>query len=140
MSGRHDDMEAGSAKTEEHSDHEELQHDPDDPFDIDNTKNASVESLRRWRQAALVLNASRRFRYTLDLNKEEHYDNRRRMIRAHAQVIRAALLFKLAGEQQIAFGSSTPAASTGNFDIDLEKLVSMTRNQNMSNLQQYGGV
>ncbi|KAG7582787.1 Cation-transporting P-type ATPase N-terminal [Arabidopsis suecica] len=141
MSGRHDDMEAGSAKTEEHSDHEELQHDPDDPFDIDNTKNASVESLRRWRQAALVLNASRRFRYTLDLNKEEHYDNRRRMIRAHAQVIRAALLFKLAGEQQLAFGSSsTPAASTGNFDIDLEKLVSMTRNQNMSNLQQYGGV
>jgi len=93
MSGRHDDMEAGSAKTEEHSDHEELQHDPDDPFDIDNTKNASVESLRRWRQAALVLNASRRFRYTLDLNKEEHYDNRRRMIRAHAQVIRVCIFF-----------------------------------------------
>lgn len=93
MSGRHDDMEAGSAKTEEHSDHEELQHDPDDPFDIDNTKNASVESLRRWRQAALVLNASRRFRYTLDLNKEEHYDNRRRMIRAHAQVIRVFSFF-----------------------------------------------
>ncbi|KAF2613693.1 hypothetical protein F2Q70_00010240 [Brassica cretica] len=66
------------------------------------------------------------------------------MIRAHAQVIRAALLFKLAGEQQIgAFGSSsstTPATSAGNFDIDLEKLVSMTRNQNMSNLQQLGGV
>ena len=39
-------------------------------------------------QASLVLNASRRFRYTLDLNKEEHYENRRRMIRAHAQVIR----------------------------------------------------
>ncbi|CAN7011596.1 unnamed protein product [Brassica rapa subsp. trilocularis] len=143
MSGRHDDMEAGSARTD-HSDHEELEHDPDDPFDLDNTKNASAASLRRWRQAALVLNASRRFRYTLDLNKEEHYDNRRRMIRAHAQVIRAALLFKLAGEQQIgAFGSSsstTPATSTGNFDIDLEKLVSMTRNQNMSNLQQLGGV
>ncbi|KAH0934483.1 hypothetical protein HID58_011600 [Brassica napus] len=143
MSGRHDDMEAGSARTD-HSDHEELEHDPDDPFDLDNTKNASAASLRRWRQAALVLNASRRFRYTLDLNKEEHYENRRRMIRAHAQVIRAALLFKLAGEQQIgAFGSSsstTPATSTGNFDIDLEKLVSMTRNQNMSNLQQLGGV
>ncbi|CAN6820274.1 unnamed protein product [Brassica oleracea] len=143
MSGRHDDMEAGSARTD-HSDHEELEHDPDDPFDLDNTKNASAASLRRWRQAALVLNASRRFRYTLDLNKEEHYENRRRMIRAHAQVIRAALLFKLAGEQQIgAFGSSsstTPATSAGNFDIDLEKLVSMTRNQNMSNLQQLGGV
>ena len=82
-------------------------------------------------QAALVLNASRRFRYTLDLKKEEEKEQRRRMIRAHAQVIRvilrlftnifyyrvcllypydpntfcfflqAALLFKLAGEQQI---------------------------------------
>ena len=78
-------------------------------------------------QAALVLNASRRFRYTLDLKKEEEKEKRRRMIRAHSQVIRvivwvitnilyhkvgfsypyhfcvflqAALLFKLAGEQQ----------------------------------------
>ena len=48
MSGRHDDMEAGSARTD-HSDHEELEHDPDDPFDLDNTKNASAASLRRWR-------------------------------------------------------------------------------------------
>lgn len=39
-------------------------------------------------QAALVLNASRRFRYTLDLGKEEEKEQRRRMIRAHAQVIR----------------------------------------------------
>ncbi|CAN6999936.1 unnamed protein product [Brassica rapa subsp. trilocularis] len=148
MSGRHDNMEAGgSSKLPEDvqhpSDHhEQLEHDPDDPFDLDNTKNASADSLRRWRQASLVLNASRRFRYTLDLNKEEHYENRRRMIRAHAQVIRAALLFKLAGEQQTGFGSasSTPAISPGNFDIDLEKLVSMTRNQNMSSLQQHGGV
>ncbi|KAF3601537.1 hypothetical protein F2Q69_00037648 [Brassica cretica] len=144
MSGRHDDVEAGGSDRTQDEHHEQLEHDPDDPFDLDNTKNASAQSLRRWRQAALVLNASRRFRYTLDLNKEEQYESRRRMIRAHAQVIRAALLFKLAGEQQVgAVGSSsttTPSASTGNFDIDLEKLVSMTRNQNMSSLQQHGGV
>lgn len=42
-------------------------------------------------QAALVLNASRRFRYTLDLKKEEEKEQRRRMIRAHAQVIRVIL-------------------------------------------------
>lgn len=78
-----------------------------------------------------MLNASRRFRYTLDLKKEEEKEKRRRMIRAHAQVIRvmllsnylcfyvnnflvlkldglsfltfyqAAVLFKLAGEKQI---------------------------------------
>ncbi|XP_051228315.2 uncharacterized protein [Lolium perenne] len=35
----------------------------DDPFDIP-AKRAPVERLRRWRQAALVLNASRRFRYS----------------------------------------------------------------------------
>jgi len=51
-------------------------------------------------QAALVLNASRRFRYTLDLKKEEEKEQIRRKIRAHAQVIRAALLFKEAGEKQ----------------------------------------
>ncbi|KAG0464563.1 hypothetical protein HPP92_020632 [Vanilla planifolia] len=40
----------------------------DDAFDIP-AKNAPIERLRRWRQAALVLNASRRFRYTLDLKR-----------------------------------------------------------------------
>ncbi|KAF3786789.1 hypothetical protein EJ110_NYTH24698 [Nymphaea thermarum] len=39
-------------------------------------------------QAALVLNASRRFRYTLDLKKEEEKEEARKKIRAHAQAIR----------------------------------------------------
>jgi hypothetical protein len=41
-----------------------------------------------FQQAALVLNASRRFRYTLDLKKEEEKEIIRRKIRSHAQVIR----------------------------------------------------
>jgi hypothetical protein len=41
-----------------------------------------------FQQAALVLNASRRFRYTLDLKKEEEKEMIRRKIRSHAQVIR----------------------------------------------------
>jgi hypothetical protein len=41
-----------------------------------------------FQQAALVLNASRRFRYTLDLEREEEKENLRRMLRSHAQVIR----------------------------------------------------
>ncbi|KAF1001696.1 hypothetical protein AG4045_009983 [Apium graveolens] len=73
----------------------------DDPFDIAHTKHAPLHHLRRWRQAALVLNAFRRFRYTLDLQSQEAREKRRGLIRAHAQVIRAALLFKLAGEQAI---------------------------------------
>ncbi|XP_058000288.1 calcium-transporting ATPase 10, plasma membrane-type-like [Hevea brasiliensis] len=58
------------------------------PFDISSTKNASVDRLRRWRNAALVLNASRRFRYTLDFKKEEEKQQIRRKIEAHARVIR----------------------------------------------------
>ncbi|KAJ9693332.1 hypothetical protein PVL29_012195 [Vitis rotundifolia] len=113
-----------------------------DPFDIATTKNASVETLKRWRQAALVLNASRRFRYTLDLRKEVEKEQRRRMIRAHAQVIRAALLFKLAGEQAtIVLGTTvSPPSPVGDYLIGVEQLASMTRDHNFSALQEYGGV
>ncbi|KAM7471943.1 hypothetical protein LguiA_010126 [Lonicera macranthoides] len=112
-----------------------------DPFDITNTKNASVQTLRRWRQAALVLNASRRFRYTLDLKRKEEKEQRSRMIRAHAQVIRAALLFKLAGQRAIVLGTTvTSPIPSGNFAIGPEQLTSMTKDHNVSVLQQYGGV
>ncbi|KAG8380254.1 hypothetical protein BUALT_Bualt07G0174100 [Buddleja alternifolia] len=129
-----------------------------DPFDIANTKNASPEMLKRWRQAALVLNASRRFRYTLDLKKEEEQEKRRSMIRAHAQVIRAALLFKLAGQRAIVsilelsasdsdnrmkpqmLGTPvTPPSPNGDYAIGLEQLASMNRDHNLGALQEYGG-
>ncbi|GLT63018.1 hypothetical protein SLA2020_356130 [Shorea laevis] len=133
MSLLHPDMEAGPEESLE------VDVGPSDPFNIANTKNAPHETLKRWRQAALVLNASRRFRYTLDLEKEEEKEQRRRMVRAHAQVIRAAFLFRLAGEQQ----TDTPIASPttcGDYKIGVEQLASMTRNHNFSSLQQYGGV
>nr|XP_011467548.1 PREDICTED: calcium-transporting ATPase 9, plasma membrane-type [Fragaria vesca subsp. vesca] len=148
-SGRHHlDMESGAkvrlptefgdhAASSKKGDHDE----DDDPFDIAQTKNASHATLRRWRQAALVLNASRRFRYTLDLKKEEEKDSRRRMIRSHAQVIRAALLFKLAGERETGLSTTvTPATPSGDYGIGHEQLVSLTREHNISALQQYGGV
>ncbi|KAL9462807.1 hypothetical protein AB3S75_000751 [Citrus x aurantiifolia] len=108
-----------------------------DPFDIAQAKHVPVASLKRWRQASLVLNASRRFRYTLDLKKEEEKEKRRRMIRAHAQVIRAAVLFKLAGEKQI--GTLVPPTPSGDFGIGLEQLASVTRDHNFPALEQYGG-
>ncbi|KAK8525095.1 hypothetical protein V6N13_016080 [Hibiscus sabdariffa] len=136
------DVEAGLSKDNDDIDsHLDPDADPSDPFDIAQTKNAPPETLKRWRQAALVLNASRRFRYTLDLKKEEENEQRKRMIRAHAQVIRAALLFKLAGENQIV--SDTPVASPvdgGDYAIGLEQLASMTRDHKLSALEQYGGV
>ncbi|XP_031385957.1 calcium-transporting ATPase 9, plasma membrane-type-like [Punica granatum] len=115
-----------------------------DPFDIADTKNASHETLRRWRQAALVLNATRRFRYTLDLKMEEQKDQRRRMIRSHAQVIRAALLFRMAGEQQLDLAAKvatpTDIGAGGDYAVGLEQLASMNRDQNVSTLMRYGGV
>ncbi|KAI0497033.1 hypothetical protein KFK09_023361 [Dendrobium nobile] len=111
-----------------------------DAFDIP-PKNVPIERLRRWRQAALVLNASRRFRYTLDLKKEEEKEQLRRKIRAHAQVIRAAFLFKEAGERE-APGTPdvAPALPTGSYGIGSEQLTTMTRDHDMSSLQEYGGV
>ncbi|KAK7325335.1 hypothetical protein VNO77_29497 [Canavalia gladiata] len=116
--------------------------DPDDPFDITHTKNAPPETLKRWRQAALVLNASRRFRYTLDLKKEEEKQQKKSMIRAHAQVIRAALLFRLAGERELVTTSTAVETPTpvGEYAVGLEQLVSMNKDHNISALQQYGGV
>lgn len=146
LSGRHHiDMESGAKvrlPTEFGDDNDDAaSSDGDDPFDIAHTKNAPPETLRRWRQAALVLNASRRFRYTLDLKKEEEKDSRRRMIRSHAQVIRAALLFRLAGERDTVLGTTvTPPTPSGDYGIGLEQLVSLTREHNTSALQEYGGV
>ncbi|XP_057535535.1 calcium-transporting ATPase 9, plasma membrane-type-like [Amaranthus tricolor] len=133
------DVEAGHLpQFEDDDDDEEFK---DNPFDIANTKNAPHESLRRWRQAALVLNACRRFRYTLDLKRDEDKEQRRRMIRAHAQVVRAAMLFKLAGERDIGLGPlEPPPIATGDFGIGLEQLTAMTRNNNFTSLEQYGGV
>ncbi|XP_077237392.1 calcium-transporting ATPase 10, plasma membrane-type-like [Tasmannia lanceolata] len=91
-------------------------------------------------QATLVLNASRRFRYTLDLRKEEEKENIRRKIRAHAQVIRAAFLFKEAG-QRVPHGTSVGLpVPGGGYGIGLEQLAAMTMDQDFSALQEYGGV
>ncbi|GLT28691.1 hypothetical protein SLA2020_036030 [Shorea laevis] len=109
------------------------------PFDITSTKNASFERLRRWRQAALVLNASRRYRYTLDLRKEEERRELISKVRAHAKTVWAAYLFQQAGNQ--ANGTQPlPPTSHGDFAIGREQLASMTRDHNFVAFQKYGGV
>ncbi|KAI3775302.1 hypothetical protein L1987_49873 [Smallanthus sonchifolius] len=114
---------------------------PSDPFDIVSTKSASVDRLRRWRQAALVLNASRRFRYTLDLKKEEEKKQIIAKIRTHAQVIRAAYLFQAAGAQPNGTEREPPSPiPTGDYSISPDQLASMTRDHDFSALRNYGGV
>ncbi|XP_048227667.1 calcium-transporting ATPase 10, plasma membrane-type isoform X2 [Ricinus communis] len=129
---RRHDLEAGGSRSIDDDD-------SSSPFDIPNTKNASIERLRRWRQAALVLNASRRFRYTLDLKKEEEKQQILRKIRAHAQVIRAAYRFKAAGEQ--ANGTiESQSIPKGDFGIGQEKLSTITRDHKLDELEEIGGV
>ncbi|XP_024019921.1 calcium-transporting ATPase 10, plasma membrane-type isoform X1 [Morus notabilis] len=130
------DLEAGGSSRSGDLDDDDIS---SDPFDIPNTKNAPLNRLRRWRQAALVLNASRRFRYTLDLKKEEENRQILRKIRAHAQAIRAAYLFKKAGEQ-INGTAKPPPTTSGEYEIGEEQLASITRDHNLTLLEQYGGV
>lgn len=112
-----------------------------DPFDITSTKNASIARLRKWRQAALVLNASRRFRYTLDLKREEEKQQLMRKVRVHVEAIRAANLFKAAGAQiNGTVDASPPPPSGGHFAIGQEQLAVMSRDHDVSALQQCGGV
>uniref|UniRef100_A0A803QYI7 Cation-transporting P-type ATPase N-terminal domain-containing protein n=1 Tax=Cannabis sativa TaxID=3483 RepID=A0A803QYI7_CANSA len=135
-----EDVEAGGSHSAELDDDESSS--PYGAFDITSTKNASVDRLRRWRQAALVLNASRRFRYTLDLKKEEEKKQILRKIRAHAQAIRAAYLFKAGADAEPETNGDVkkPSSDGGDFDIGQEQLAAMTRDHSLPTLQQYGGV
>ncbi|CAA3028245.1 calcium-transporting ATPase 10, plasma membrane-type [Olea europaea subsp. europaea] len=135
------DLEAGNSRREFC---EEEEDEGSGPFDIVRTKSAPVDRLRRWRQAALVLNASRRFRYTLDLKKEEERKQLIAKIRMHAQVIRAAVLFQAAGEgvNEPGVPKKLPSIQghVSDFDVSLEELVSISREHDLSLLEQYGGV
>ncbi|EMS49508.1 Calcium-transporting ATPase 8, plasma membrane-type [Triticum urartu] len=95
-----------------------------------------------FQQIALVLNASRRFRYTLDLARDEERENLRRIIRAHAQVIRAVFLFKNAGQKalQESYDGTKFESLSQRFPIDLEKLVMLNRDHEAIMLQEVGGV
>lgn len=134
---RHKDLESGggSGRSADFSD--------DDggfsPFDITTTKNAPIERLKRWRQASLVLNASRRFRYTLDLKKEEEKKEIIRKIRTHAQVVRAANLFKEAAERA-KVTQEYPDVPHGDYGVTQEELAAMSKDHEFSVLQQLGGV
>ncbi|KAG5129857.1 hypothetical protein JHK84_036254 [Glycine max] len=101
-----------------------------DPFDVPRTKNAPVQRLRRWRQAALVLNASRRFRYTLDLKKEEETKRVLRIVIVHTRAIQVQFLRTI----------KPPSSSTGEFSVGQEQLSSISRDRDATALQENGGV
>ncbi|KAI5557595.1 hypothetical protein BDE02_18G114500 [Populus trichocarpa] len=132
-----DDLEAGENRSTD------VGRDADSssgPFDIVSTKNAPIDSLRRWRKAALVLNASRRFRYTMDLKKEEEKRRILSKIRAHAQVIWAAHLFKEAGNNRENGDTEPHPAPTGDFGISVGQISAITRDHDHNALEALGGV
>ncbi|KAH0449141.1 hypothetical protein IEQ34_022941 [Dendrobium chrysotoxum] len=90
--------------------------------------------------AALVLNASRQFRYSLDLKKEEVTEQIRKNFRAHGQIIRASAIFREAGEIVV---PGTPARvakiPSGGYEIGSEQLAVLVRDHDFSALQEYGG-
>ncbi|XP_030953227.1 calcium-transporting ATPase 10, plasma membrane-type-like isoform X2 [Quercus lobata] len=133
------DVEAGGGSRGD----EDEESSSSDPFNITSTKNASIERLRKWRQAALVLNASRRFRYTLDLKREEEKQQLMRKVRVNIEAIRAANRFKAAGEQRNGTSEASlppPSPSGGHFAIGQDQLAVMSRDHDVSALQQCGGV
>ncbi|KAJ0266905.1 Calcium-transporting ATPase 8 [Hirschfeldia incana] len=109
-----------------------------DTFSIP-AKNASVERLQQWRKAALVLNASRRFRYTLDLKKEKEAQEMRKKIRSHAHALLAANRFIDMGRDQEGEKTVASATPAGDFGIGPEQLVVMSKDHNVASLKQYGG-
>ncbi|TVU05044.1 hypothetical protein EJB05_48192, partial [Eragrostis curvula] len=111
----------------------------DDAFDIPH-KNAPHDRLRRWRQAALVLNASRRFRYTLDLKKEEEKEMIRRKIRSHAQVYGQHFFSKKLVRRISMVQWYNVATASHSFPIEPEKLTTLNRDHSNVLLQEVGGV
>ncbi|KAK9715797.1 hypothetical protein RND81_06G190300 [Saponaria officinalis] len=129
------DVEAGSSRSGEFPD---MDNDDYGPFDITTTKNAPLQHLKRWRQAALVLNATRRFRYTLDLKREEEKKEAVRKIRTHAQVVLAATLFKEAAERAKVSQEHPDSQHGGGYGIEQEELASISKEHDLSALQQLG--
>ncbi|KAH9304952.1 hypothetical protein KI387_009356, partial [Taxus chinensis] len=115
------------------SDDEEEMH--TDVFDIPNKK-APLERLKKWRQATLALNATRRFRYTLNLKREEQKEETISKIRAHAQAVRAAHRFKEFGGKAKKEDDKPPEG----FEIGAEKLARIVRDRDLEILQEMEGV
>ncbi|CAD6224351.1 unnamed protein product [Miscanthus lutarioriparius] len=99
----------------------------EDAFEIP-SKNASQDQLRWWRIHSRP-------------GKEEK-ENLRRMLRSHAQVIRAVFLFKEAGQKNLGEYCTSIKDETlsQRFSVDLKKLKMLNRDHDTIIFQEVGGV
>ncbi|MCO5606263.1 hypothetical protein L7F22_060450 [Adiantum nelumboides] len=95
------------------------------------SKNPTPTSLQRWKKATLVLNAARRFRYTVDLAAEQRSERLRRL-RATAHAIRAINLFLKAG--------ALARHALEDVKVDPQKLVQIVQEHKTEALRELGGV
>jgi Ca2+-transporting ATPase len=107
----------------------------DDPWIID-PKHDSLERLKKWRQATLTVNATRRFRYTSNLKRlEESKKNQSpaARLRASTHVIRAIEKFKKAASWK----QDPPPEG---FGVGPNTLVHLLQAREYEHLSRLGGV
>ncbi|KAJ7534352.1 hypothetical protein O6H91_13G090500 [Diphasiastrum complanatum] len=107
-----------------------------DVFEIPG-KDSPIDKLRRWRKATLVLNAARRFRYTLDLKRprSKSWDEKSGRFRCNPPVQR--LQSNRRSIHPVDIESRPPPEG---FGINPQQLASLLRDKNTDLLKQYGGV
>ncbi|KAK1370466.1 Calcium-transporting ATPase [Heracleum sosnowskyi] len=108
------------------------------------SKNASEEALKRWRDAVwLVKNPRRRFRMVADLDKRAEADRKRQdiqeKIRIALYVQKAALQFIDAVSIKSDYKLSDKVREAG-FGIEPEELQSINRSRDVMSLDAHGGV
>lgn len=123
-------LEASTTKKGMSQDGYESPEDDVDVFYI-SSKNPTTTSLQRWRRATLVLNATRRFRYTVNLAEERRVERLKRL-RATAHAVRAINLFLKAG--------ALAKHALEDLKVDPQKLVQLVQDHQTEVLQELGGV
>ncbi|CAL8990428.1 unnamed protein product [Prunus brigantina] len=99
------------------------------------TRDIAVRSISRWRRAAVVLFASRRFLQIAYLKKEVEKEQASSKVHAHAAV-QAELAFKIeTGEEVTVDIPQGPTSTTSNSGIGREELDASTKNDDVGCLE-----
>ncbi|KAJ7534406.1 hypothetical protein O6H91_13G093000 [Diphasiastrum complanatum] len=108
-------------------------------FDIPHKK-ASLEVLEGWRKATFVLNAARRFRYTVDVKKMRQAQERRKARPLVVGGLAAKALNRFLKAGQEATRAAEEKAKKNNFDLNSEVLASMVEKRDHAMLHDNDGV
>ncbi|KAG6552449.1 hypothetical protein Mapa_006010 [Marchantia paleacea] len=109
-------------------------------FILESSKNAGDEVLEKWRASTFTINAARRFRYTLDLNKKKQNDQKKKF-KVGGLAAKAAFRF-------IEAGRITPEkvtlyrekAAKNGFGVDAATLATMVEKNDKDTLNNLGRV